>query len=135
MSCIVHRQSVHLCIGLTQRAAEDVNESCQQVRSFSHGFHYLLEWHGDGLCWLERHGSIQTAHLGHAQFSDDVPGFADIVDEFVAIGRNRSDPYKSTLQKEEISRRIPHVVDDLFLLERDCLSIPKDRVAKLSAKD
>src|SRR5207302_10994513 len=123
MSCVVHRQSVHLCIGLTQRAAEDVNESCQQVRSFSHGFHYLVEWHGDGLCWLERHGSIQTLRLVRTQFADDVSGFADIVDEFVAVARNRSDPYKSTLQKEEISRRIPHIVDDPVRPESDSSSI------------
>jgi hypothetical protein len=84
---------------------------------------------------LQRHGSVRTARLRRAEFADDISTFSHIVDQFVAIRSNCSHLYESVLDKEDRSLLVPHVVNDLFLLEGSYLQIRQNRIAKLSTKD
>src|SRR6516164_2886739 len=123
MEEVIYRHGIYLRIGFLQRLAENIYQSCRQLRVLSHDFHHIKDRHGDGLCLLKRNSSVRTARFRRTKLANHVPTFPYIVNDFVTVRRNCSDLYKSVQKKEERPLRVSHFVENLFLLERSSLSV------------
>jgi hypothetical protein len=94
----------------------------------------VVERHGDNFGSLKRHGAVLPLLSGNTKLPDNISGFADIVDEFVATFRDASDLHKPLLEEEKRLVLVRRIVNYLIFFERCDGAIPQDDIAKLSSK-
>jgi Rad3-related DNA helicase len=134
MDGVAGSQRIQLIVCVRQRLTKHLQEFLQEMSVRLDNLENLVERHRDNFGSLKRHGAVLTLLSGSTQLPDNITGFADIVDEFVATFRDASDFHKPLLEEEKRLVFVRRIVNYLIFFEGCHGAIPQDDIAELSSK-